>query len=395
MIRAHDDRRVLHTPFHSRVEAACEINEWEDWKGYTTPVAYTDVELEYFAIRNSCGVFDLTPMTKYRITGPDAGSYLDRLLTRNIAKLAIGQVMYACWCNDAGQVLDDGTLFRLDDNVYRICSQERHLDWLLWSAMGFNVQIEDETEAVAALAFQGPTSCAVLKRMGFAGVENLKPYRFDSFAFSQGEILISRTGFTGDLGYELWVTPEVAESLWDQLMAAGRDYGIRPFGGTALGIARIEAGFIQAGVDFVPAQDAVRTGRSRSPYELGLGWLVHLKKSNFNGRKALIEEKANGSRHNLARLLVEGNKPANNSFIFDRKDNLLGTVTSATWSPTTKSNLAFASLDSPWGRPGDELYAEIYYIRELKWTRVIERCHVVEGAFFDPKRRHATPAWDF
>ena len=207
MTLPHDGRRVLHTPFHSRVAAACAINEWEDWQGYTTPLAYTDVELEYFAIRNSCGVFDLTPMTKYRITGPDAGAYLDRLVTRNLSKLAIGQVMYVCWCNDAGQVLDDGTLFRLDDDVYRLCSQERHLDWLLWSAMGFNVQIEDETEAVAALAFQGPTSCAVLKRMGFAGVENLKPYRFHGFAFENAQIVISRTGFTepaGDPDQELF-----------------------------------------------------------------------------------------------------------------------------------------------------------------------------------------------
>jgi len=395
MIRPHDERRLLPTPFHSRVTAACETNVWEDWKGYTTPVSYTDVGMEYFAIRNSCAVFDLSPMTKYRINGMDAGAYLDRLVTRNLAKLAIGQVMYVCWCNDAGQVLDDGTLFRIGDDDYRLCSQERHLDWLHSSAMGFQVQIEDETEDVAALAFQGPTSCAVLKAMGFRDVENLKPYRFATFAFERGEMLISRTGFTGDLGYELWVAPEFAESLWDQLMHAGENYGIRPMGGEALGIARIEAGFIQAGVDFVPAEEAVRTGRSRSPYELGLGWLVHLKKDNFNGRKSLLAEKAAGSRYRMVRLLVDGNKPANNSFIFDRKDNVVGTVTSATWSPTTKSNLAFASVDMPLGLPGDELYAEIYYLTELKWTRVIERCRVVEDAFFDPARRHATPAWDY
>jgi aminomethyltransferase len=395
MMNPHDNRRVMHTPFHSRVASACETNEWEDWKGYTTPVSYTDVELEYFAIRNSCAVFDLTPMTKYRITGADAGAYLNHLVTRNLAKLAVGQVMYVCWCDDAGQVLDDGTLFRLGEDNYRLCSQERHLDWLHWSAMGFDVYIEDETEAVAALAFQGPTSCAVLKHMGFSGVETLKPYRFGDFPFDGGRIMISRTGFTGDLGYELWVTPEMAGTLWDQLMFAGRNYGIRPIGGEALGIARIEAGFIQAGVDFVPAQKAVRNGRSRSPYELGLGWLVHLKKGNFTGRKSLIAEKAAGSRFRMVKLLIEGNKPAHNSFIFDRKDKSIGTVTSATWSPTTKSNLALASLNTPWGQPGQELSAEIYYIRELQWTRVMMRCRVVKEAFFDPERRHVTPAWDF
>jgi aminomethyltransferase len=386
---------MLHTPFHARVAAACEVNQWEDWKGYTTPTAYTDVELEYFAIRNSCGVFDLTPMTKYRITGPDAQAYLDRLVTRNVSRQAVGQVMYACWCNDVGQMLDDGTIFRLTDNSYRLCSQERHLDWLLWSAMGFDVRIEDETEAVAALAFQGPTSCAVLRRMGFTGVENLKPYRFDTFGFDAGEIVISRTGFTGDLGYELWVRPELAESLWDRLMAAGEDFGIRPFGAEALNMARIEAGFIQAGVEFVPAQEVIRAERCRSPFELGLGWLVDLNKTHFNGRKSLVAERRRGSRYHLAKLLVDGNKPAHNSFIFDRHDKLLGTVTSAVWSPTTKSNLALASLSAPWGQPGDELFAEIYYLRELKWARVMERCRVVEEAFFDPERRHATPAWDY
>jgi aminomethyltransferase len=377
------------------VAAACEINQWDNWKGYTSPIAYTDVELEYFAIRNSCGVFDLTPMTKYRISGADAEAYLNRLVTRNLSKQAVGQVMYACWCDDAGQMLDDGTIFRLSEDTYRLCSQERHLDWLLWSAMGFDVQIDDETDAVAALAFQGPTSCAVLRRMGVTGVENLKPYRFDTVGFAAGGILISRTGFTGDLGYELWAPPELAETLWDQLMTAGEDFGIRPFGTEALNMARIEAGFIQAGVDFVPAQEAIRAERSRSPYELGLGWLVHLKKSNFNGRSSLIAEKAKGSRYNLVKLLVDGNKPAHNSFVFDRKNRLVGTVTSATWSPTTKSNLALASLEAPWGQLGDELFTEIYYTRELKWTRVMERCRVVEGAFFDPERRHATPAWDY
>ena len=404
MIRPHDDRRMMHTPFHSRIAAACETNAWEEWKGYTTPASYTDVELEYFAIRNSCSVFDLSPMTKYRITGPDSGAFLNRLVTRNLTKLAIGQVMYVCWCNDAGQVLDDGTLFRLDEQDYRLCSQERHLDWMLWSAMGFNVQITDETEDVAALALQGPTSCAVLKNMGFEDVENLKPYRFRAFPFKpfsfkegveQSEIMISRTGFTGDLGYELWVAPEFAEVLWDRLVEAGQNYGIRPMGSDALEISRIEAGFIQAGVDFVPAEDAVRNGRSRSPYELGLGWLVHLKKGHFNGRNSLIAEKEAGSRYSMVKLLVDGNKPALNSFIFDAKENAIGTVTSAAWSPTTKSNLALASLDTPWGKPGDELYAEIYYIRELKWTRVMERARVVGQAFFDPERRHATPAWDF
>ncbi|MEE2784083.1 MAG: aminomethyltransferase family protein [Pseudomonadota bacterium] len=394
-MRAHDHHRMLHTPFHPRVAQACELNRWDEWKGYTTPTAYESVEREYFAVRNSCGVFDLTPMTKYRIRGSDAGDYLDRLLTRNLSKLRIGQVMYVCWCDDAGQLLDDGTLFRLDENEYRLCSQERHLDWLKWSAMGFDVEINDETEGTAALAVQGPTSFAVLKRLGLVGVEALKPYRFADFQFMGQTMMVSRTGFTGDLGYELWIAPEQALPLWDALFGAGQHYGIRAFGTEALEVARIEAGFIQAGVDFVPAQDAIRTDRTRSPYEVGLGWLVDLKKHAFNGRRALMAECDQGSRFNLVKLLIEGNKPANNSFVFDAKGRHIGTVTSACWSPTTKSNLALASLNAPWGKAGDEMVAEIYYLSELKWERVMAQCAITENSFFDPKRRHTTPPGEF
>lgn len=394
MTTAHDERFRLETPFHSRVAAANELNQWEDWAGYTTPCAYTNHELEYFACRNATAVFDLTPMTKYRITGPDALAYLNRLVTRNLTKLAVGRVMYCCWCNDDGQVLDDGTIFRLDNESFRLCSQERHLDWFRWSALGFRITVEDETENVAALAVQGPTSCSTLKRMGLAGVENLKPFDLTTFDFDGTELMVSRTGFTGDLGYELWIEPDHAEQLWDRLFEAGEDFNIMPMGADALGIARIEAGFIQAGVDFVPAEQGIRLGRSRSPYEIGLGWLVHLKKEHFNGKRALMEEKQKGSRYRLVKLDVAGNKPADHSFIFNGRGEEVGIVTSAAWVPTAKRNVAFASMKTPWGEPGDELEAEIYYLRELQWTRVMERCKVIEGPIFDPERRHATPAWN-
>ena len=160
-----DDTMMLHTPFHSRVAAACELNCWGDWKGYTTPNAYTDVELEYFAIRSTTGVFDLSPMNKYRITGPDAQAYLNRLVTRDVSKIAVDRVGYTVWCDERGQVMDDGTIFRLGDDDYRLCAWARALDWLMCSATGFDVQIEDETAQVAALAVQGPTSCANLLNM--------------------------------------------------------------------------------------------------------------------------------------------------------------------------------------------------------------------------------------
>lgn len=393
-MRAHDTRRMLQTPFHPRVAEHCEVNRWDDWKGYTTPTAYDNVELEYFSIRNSCGVFDLTPMTKYRVRGADAARYLDRLVTRNLAELQIGQVMYICWCNDAGQILDDGTLFRLGEDEYRICSQERHLDWFEWSALGFDVEVVDETDDIAALAFQGPTTYAVLRKMGLDLAE-LKPYRCTEVEFAGQPMLVSRTGFTGDLGYELWIAPDRALALWDALFDAGEHYGIRAFGSDALEVARIEAGFIQAGVDFVPAQEAVRPDRTRSPYEVGLGWLVHLEKGPFNGRQALAAEKERGSRYNFVKLNVEGNKPANNSFVFDKRGRHVGAVTSACWSPTTKSNIALACLDSPYGDNGAELFAEVYFLSELKWERMLARCEVVAAAFYDPERRHATPPGRF
>ena len=389
-----DETMMLRSPFHSRVAAACEINLWDEWKGYTTPDAYTDVELEYFAIRNSTGVFDLSPMTKYRITGPDAEAYLNRLITRDVTKIRLGRVGYTVWCNDSGQVMDDGTIFHLAENDYRLCSYTRAMDWLCWSAMGFDVSIIDETAEVAALAVQGPTSCATLKSLGLEGIENLKSFGIASYQLEGTELLVSRTGFTGDLGYELWIEPNKAERLWDRLFDAGKDLGIKPFGSLALNMARIEAGFVQATVDFIPAQDEIRQGRSRSPLELGLEWLVDFNKPMFNGRRALLKEKQQGSRYRFVFLDVEGNKPAEHSFIL-RGNKQIGTVTSAAWCPTAKSNLAFAQIDAKYGKIGEELIAEIYYQRELHWSKVMAKCTVIEKPVFNPPHRRKTPAADF
>lgn len=389
------DKRFWQTPFHPRVAEACETSEWSPWKNYICAQVYTTVEQEYFTLRNAAGLFDLTPMTKYRISGPDGLAYLDRLVTRKLDQLKPGRVSYCVWCNDAGHVLDDGTVFSLGDNQWRLCSQERHLDWLLWSSEGFDVEITEETDEVSALALQGPTTCQVLKNLGLEGVENLKPFNLRQFTLDGVSLMVSRTGFTGDLGYELWFDPAHALDVWDRLMEAGVNCGIRPVGAHALDIARIEAGFIQAGVDFVPAGEAVRPGSARSPFELGLGWLVDLDKPVFNGRSTLLEEKARGSRYRLVKLDVEGNKPATDSFVYSGRRKVVGHVTSAVWSPSAKTNIAIASLDMPWGRPSDTLHAEVYYNRELRWNRLMARCTLVDGPFFDPPRRRQTPAPDF
>jgi aminomethyltransferase len=392
--RDHFRHAVFTTPFHSRTAAANTLNLWHRWKDYSVADAYFDVGMEYNALRNACAVFDLSPMTKHLITGPDAFAFMNRLVTRDVAKIKPGRVGYCVWCDDAGQVIDDGTIFRLHENVFRLCSQERQLDWLLASALGFNVSIREDTDDIAALAVQGPTSCAILKRMGLAGIEQLTPFGMRSYAFDDKELLVSRTGFTGDLGYELWIDAARAEILWDRLFEAGHDYGIRPMGTFALEMSRIEAGFIQAGTDFLPADRAVRSDRTRSPFELDLARLVDFNKPNFTGRRALLAEKQRGSRYRLVRLDVHGNKPAKDAFIYDGRRRTIGTVTSAMWSPAAKASIALASLTMPWGRPGDELWADIYYQKELKWSRVMARCRVVDGAFYNPSRRRLTPAPD-
>jgi len=197
----------LKTPFYERMKALDTVNAWHDWKGYTTPDELYCGETEYFAIRNTTGVFDITPMTKYRITGPDVFDYVNRLMTRDMAKVGPGRVAYTVWCDDQGQVIDDGTIFHLGPNDYRICAYARTIDWLLWAAEGFDVSVEEETHDVAALAVQGPTSCAALMAMGLAGLDELKSFGIEYFDFQGEQLMVSRTGFTGDLGYELWIAP--------------------------------------------------------------------------------------------------------------------------------------------------------------------------------------------
>ncbi len=393
--RDHFRNAVYPSPFHSRQKQHNQLREWSRWADYRSVPAYWSESMEYFAGRNSCGVFDLTPMIKHRVSGPDALPYLNRLMTRDVSKIRPGRVGYSVWCNDRGQVIDDGTIFHLREGLYRVCSQERQLDWFLTNRLGFEVDVVEETHDVAALAVQGPTSCAILKQMGLAGVEKLTPFGIAGFDFAGGQLLVSRTGYTGDLGYELWIAPELAEPLWDRLFEAGADRGIRAMGSKALNLLRIEAGFILAGVDFLPAQEAVRPNHTRSPFELGLGWLVDFEKGLFNGRRALLEEKEHGSRYALVRLDIEGNKPAQDAFVYTRNRKYAGTVTSAMWSPSAKASIALASLETPHGEPGEELLVEIYYRRELKWNKVLAPARVVQNHFWDPPRRHQTPPPDF
>jgi aminomethyltransferase len=388
---------LLPTPFHERARALSQVDSFVPWAGYSTVDVFTTMEQEYFAIRNATTLYDLTPMVKYRIAGADAVRYLNRLVTRNVGRLKLNRVMYCVWCNDDGQIIDDGTLFRLAENEYRLCTAEWQLDWMLGSAIGFDVQIDEVTSEIAALAMQGPTSCAVLKNMGLAGIERLKPFEIAYYAAAGIKLMVSRTGFTGDLGYELWVDPANAGALWDALLLAGRNRGIRPIGSRALNVARIEAGFLSPKVDFVSAESSIRVGTDRSPLELGLEWLVDFDKGHFTGRRALLEQKRHGLRRLLVGLDIAGNKPAINALLYADEGGRreIGSISSAIWSPTCKRNIALAMVDAPYFEGSVNIWAEIYLCRELVWERRMRKARVVPKPFFAPERRRATPPGDF
>jgi aminomethyltransferase len=393
----HFKQPLLQSPFHERARELSQVDRFVAWAGYTTVDVFSSVDQEYFAVRNAVTLFDLTPMVKYRISGVDAQAYLNRLVTRDVSKLKPGRVLYCVWCNDGGHIIDDGTIFRLGEQEFRLCTAERQIDWLLDSAFGFDVQVEEVTEQIAALAVQGPTSCATLRSAGLEGIERLKPFESASFHIDGMPIMASRTGFTGDLGYEVWMTPAHATAIWDRLMDCGKTRGIRPIGSLALNMVRLEAGFLSPNVDFVSAEHTLRLDRDRSPLQLGLEWLVDFDKGHFTGRRALLAEKRRGVDRLLVGLDVEGNKPAANSLLYTDKEGRqeIGSVTSAMWSPTCKRNIALAMVQAPHFRKGSVLWTEIYLNRELVWERRMVRATVVDKPFFAPARRRATPPADF
>ena len=394
---SHFTQPLLHTPFHRRARALCQVDQFIAWAGYTTVDVFTSMEQEYFAIRNAATLYDLTPMVKYRIAGADAVDYLNRLVTRDVAKLKVGRVAYCIWCDDAGLLIDDGTLFRLSTGEFRLCTAMRQIDWLLAAAIGFDVVVEEVTEDLAALALQGPTSASVLKAAGLGAALGLKPFEIGHFAAGAVPMMISRTGFTGDLGYELWVDPEHAEVVWDLLMTAGRTWGLRPVGSRALNVARIEAGFLSPNVDFLSALHTIRVGRGRNPFELGLDRLLNFDKGHFNGRRALQAVRRSGVAERLVGLDIEGNKPAHDALIYDGRSGgrELGAVTSAVWSPTCKRNIALAIVAASHAALGSTVWVEIYLNRELVWERRMARARVVDRVFFAPERRRATPPADY
>ena len=394
--KEHFRQAMQHTPFHARLAALSQTEEWTSWNGYMAPRVLDKLSTEYFAVRSSCSVMDLTPMEKYRITGADALRFLDRLVTRDLSKLKPGRITYVVWCNDDGKLIDDGTLFQFGDNDYRLCSQHHQLDWLITSSMGFDVNIRTETHDVAALAVQGPTSYSVLTEAGIAGLDELRPFGIADLHCQDLSVVVSRTGYTGDLGYELWISPDNALQLWDAIFAVGSKYDVHAMGLSTLEMVRIEAGFIMPGFDFNTAESAVRAGYDRSPYEVGLGWVVNLDKGHFTGRKALLAEHARPAKRRLTKIIVEGNKPVGEAFIFDGKQGkLVGEIKCATWSPILKANLALADIEWSKGKMPKHIWARVDYQRELKWLSAWAECRVVDKPFYVPEHRFATPPKHF
>lgn len=388
--------RLKETHFHPR-EAALNIRDaWSAWNGYKFADYYYDAEYEYFCVRNTCATYDICPMQKYYVEGRDAEAMLNRMVTRDISKLPINRVTYTVWCTDEGRVVDDGTIFRLANDKFMLTCGSPCNAWLRMSAFGFSdLTVTDMSDEIAALSLQGPTSCAVLKKLGLQGIETAKPFDIRHFPFQGDTLMVSRTGFTGDLGYELWIRPELALQLWDEMYAAGADYGIQPFGEQATNMTRLEAGFIMPNMELQEALKTVHFEHDQSPFELNLGWLVDFKKPHFNGRRALLEEKERGPRYQLTRLDIPGNKPAEGAILYNNRQcaREIGYVTSAMWSPAVKANIAMAMIKSEFLR-GD-IWAEIYFLKELRQYRKVVPCTVIKKAFWTPARARATPPLDY
>jgi aminomethyltransferase len=394
------------TAFHERTFQLCASLNYREWSGYYAVSSYEPHhEHEYNAIRNAAALIDISPLFKYRVSGKDATRLVDRIITRDLAKVSVGQVIYTPWCDEHGKVIDDGTVSRLEQDTYRWTAADPSLRWFTQNAAGMDVHVEDISESLAALALQGPTSGRLLKSLvKGADVENLKYFRVTRGTIAGVDVEISRTGYTGDLGYEIWVGAEHALAVWDALMDAGRAFDIHPAGMLALDVARIEAGLLLIEVDFNSSKKALIDDQKYSPFELGLGRLVHTNKNRFIGQAALLAEKKRGSAREIVGLEIDwpeverlyenvGLPPAVSPIasrvavpVF-KDDAQVGKATSSTWSPVLKKMIALATVKQPHARLGSQLDFEITV--EAKRHRV--RARVVKTPFFNPRRKTVTP----
>ena len=397
------------TAFHPRTALLNRKMQWREWSGYFASSAYADAhDIEYNAIREAAALIDVSPLYKYRVSGPDATRLVDRVITRDATKLKPGQVFYTPWCDEHGKVIDDGTVHRLAENEYRWTAADPQYRWLHLNARGLDVSIEDESEAVAAVALQGPLSRAVLEAATGRSFGDLRYFRRQASRVRLGRrsiaVDVSRTGYTGDLGYELWVDANRATDLWDALMAAGKPYGIRPAGMLALDVVRLEAGLILLEVDYTSARHALNPEQNYSPFEIGLGRLVSFDKAEYVGKLALEREvKAGGPPRRLVGVRIEwagieGSFAAHDlppaiSPVVDRsptpvfvpRGGQIGKVTSRGWSPILKEAFGLASVPAAYARPGTRL--EVEWSVEGRRARI--PAFVTELPFLDLERKRA------
>jgi aminomethyltransferase len=391
------------TPFHSRTAALSESQNWRLWSGYWVASSYlVQHEYEYHAIRNTAALIDVSPLYKYEISGDDATSFLNRIVTRDATKCALNQALYTCLCDDEGKVIQDGTVFRLGESRFRLHLADPGLRWLRVNDGGFRVAIEEISERVAVVALQGPFSREILKRVAAADLDGLRFFHFTSGEIKGAPALISRTGYTGDLGYEIWTPSSSAERLWDALMSAGKPYALRPAGMLALDMARLEAGFVLIEVDYISSEKAMIPQQRYSPFEIGLGWTVSFTKGDFIGREALLAEKKKGAERQLAGLELDFEdlerlyRRAGLEVELPRmawRDRIpiyqngrqVGHATTGCWSPTLKKYIALATVNTSAIERGARLQMEV----TVEGVREKARALVVRLPFFDPPRKRS------
>ena len=393
------------SPFFDRTSKLNESQEWRRWSGYLSATNYELThENEYFAIRTKAALLDITPLYKYLIEGPDAQRFLDRLVTRNINICKVGQVMYTPWCDEDGKVIDDGTVQRLSERKFRITSAEPNFEWLEHNSSGMNLTILDDSVTTAAVALQGPNSRDILNAVSSDSLDSLKFFWMMDTMFNNIPVSISRTGYTGDLGYEIWMNPNDALFIWDLLLEKGKLYGITPTGLQALDIARIEAGLILLDVDYISSRHAIVESRKSSPYELGLGWAVKMKKNYFIGKQALEREVTRGPEWEFVGIEIQWTELENHyrnvglapglpstawrtstPLYYNREQ--VGYATSGAWSPILKRYIALAHVKSDFAVEDTELQFEL----KVEHFRKLTAAKVVKTPFFDPERKRSCP----
>jgi aminomethyltransferase len=393
------------TAFHERTLTLCESMNYREWSGYYAVSVYeVHHEHEYNAIRNSAALIDITPLFKYRVAGRDATRFVNRVISRDINKVAVDQVIYCCWCDPEGKVIDDGTITRLGENEYRWTAADPSLRWFQQNALGLDVNIEDISEHTAALALQGPTSGKLLHAVAEANVANLKYFRVTHGKIAGVQVDISRTGYTGDLGFEIWMPWKDAVKVWDELTKKGKAFDIHPAGMIALDIARIEAGLILIEVDYTSSKKALIDAQKYSPAEIGLGKLVDLKKESFVGREALVAEAKKGSERALVGLEINWNEvealydkigmapqvpgmASRTAVPVYRGGKHVGKATSTTWSPTLKKMIALACVNREHSAIGTTLHMEL----TVEAVRHTVSTKVAALPFFNPARKMVVP----